>query len=106
MSGTIFEKAENKLQDNKQKEFNVECFSKTINSKFLRDEDINIAALSENEVVRHYTNLSQKNFSLDGGFYPLGSCTMKYNPKVNEWAAALDGFANIHPAQSDETIHV
>lgn len=104
MSGTIFEKAENKLQDNKQKEFNAECFSKTINSKFLRDEDINIAALSENEVVRHYTNLSQKNFSLDGGFYPLGSCTMKYNPKVNEWAAALDGFANIHPAQSDETI--
>lgn len=51
------------------------------------------------QLVRHYTHLSHVNFSIDGNFYPLGSCTMKYNPKVNEWAAALDGFANLHPMQ-------
>src|ERR1041385_8474367 len=49
------------------------------------------------ELVRHYTHLSHRTFSIDANFYPLGSCTMKYNPKVNEWAAALSGFANLHP---------
>ena len=49
--------------------------------------------LTEPEVVRHYVNLSQLNYAVDTGFYPLGSCTMKYNPKVNEWAARLPGFA-------------
>jgi glycine dehydrogenase subunit 2 len=53
------------------------------------------------EVVRHYTHLTQRNFSIDANFYPLGSCTMKYNPKVNEWAAALGGFANLHPMQPE-----
>jgi glycine dehydrogenase subunit 2 len=53
------------------------------------------------EVVRHYTHLTQRNFSVDANFYPLGSCTMKYNPKVNEWAAALAGFANLHPMQDE-----
>ena len=55
------------------------------------------------DVVRHYVNLSQLNCSVDTGFYPLGSCTMKYNPKVNEWAARLPGFANLHPLAPDET---
>jgi glycine dehydrogenase subunit 2 len=54
------------------------------------------------DVVRHYTHLSHRNFSVDDNFYPLGSCTMKYNPKVNEWAAALGGFANLHPMQDEE----
>ena len=53
--------------------------------------------LNEPEVVRHYVNLSQLNYAVDTGFYPLGSCTMKYNPKVNEWAARLPGFARLHP---------
>jgi len=53
--------------------------------------------VSEPEAVRHFVRLSQWNFSIDTNFYPLGSCTMKYNPKVNEWAARLDGFASIHP---------
>jgi len=53
--------------------------------------------LSEPEVVRHYVNLSHLNYSVDTGFYPLGSCTMKFNPKLNEWAARLPGFANLHP---------
>lgn len=60
--------------------------------------------LSEPEVVRHFTRLSQMNFSVDTGFYPLGSCTMKYNPKVNEALAGLDEAANIHPHQSEETV--
>ncbi len=54
--------------------------------------------VSEPEVVRHFVRLSQHNFSVDTQFYPLGSCTMKHNPKVNEWAARLPGFAGLHPA--------
>ncbi len=57
--------------------------------------------LSEPEVVRHYVNLSTLNYSVDTGFYPLGSCTMKYNPKLNEWAARLPGFAGLHPLAPD-----
>jgi glycine cleavage system P protein (glycine dehydrogenase) subunit 2 len=57
--------------------------------------------LAEPEVVRHYVNLSQLNYAVDTGFYPLGSCTMKYNPKLNEWAARLPGFAGLHPLAPD-----
>lgn len=60
--------------------------------------------LSEPEVVRHFTRLSQMNFSVDTGFYPLGSCTMKYNPKISESLAAVDGLANIHPHQDEDTV--
>jgi len=56
------------------------------------------------QVVRHYTHLSQRNFGIDGEFYPLGSCTMKYNPRINEWAAAQPGFALAHPLQDDMDI--
>jgi len=58
--------------------------------------------LNEPEVVRHYVNLSQLNHAVDTGFYPLGSCTMKFNPKLNEWAARLPGFAALHPESPDE----
>ena len=58
--------------------------------------------LNEPEVVRHYVNLSQLNYAVDTGFYPLGSCTMKFNPKLNEWAARLPGFADLHPLAPDE----
>jgi len=58
--------------------------------------------LNEPEVVRHFVNLSQLNYAIDTGFYPLGSCTMKFNPKLNEWAARLPGFANLHPLAPDE----
>src|SRR5262245_8630181 len=57
--------------------------------------------VSEPEAVRHYVQLSQQNFAIDTGMYPLGSCTMKYNPKVNEWAARLPGFAWLHPYTPD-----
>lgn len=73
-----------------------------IDSKFLRKTPLNLPQLSELETLRHYKELSDKNFCIEKGFYPLGSCTMKYNPKVNEMLAGLDGFANLHPLQSDE----
>ena len=57
--------------------------------------------MNEPDVVRHYVNLSQLNYAVDTGFYPLGSCTMKFNPKLNEWAARLPGFANLHPLTPD-----
>ena len=60
--------------------------------------------VSELDVVRHYTNLSQMNFGVDSGFYPLGSCTMKYNPKINEEIAAMSAFSGIHPLQPTETV--
>ncbi len=60
--------------------------------------------VSEIDVVRHYTNLSQMNFGVDTGFYPLGSCTMKYNPKINEEIAAIPGFNGLHPLQPAETV--
>jgi glycine dehydrogenase subunit 2 len=58
--------------------------------------------VGELDVVRHYTRLNQRTFSVDTNFYPLGSCTMKYNPKLNERAAAMPGFADVHPHQADE----
>ena len=58
--------------------------------------------MNEPDVVRHYVNLSQLNYAVDTGFYPLGSCTMKFNPKLNEWAARLPGFADLHPMAPDE----
>src|SRR5579862_9246488 len=68
-----------------------------IPTNLLRAEPAPLPEVSEIEVVRHYTHLSQRNFGVDSGFYPLGSCTMKYNPKVNEETAALPGFARLHP---------
>src|SRR5436853_2944219 len=59
--------------------------------------------LNEPEVVRHYVNLSQLNHAIDTGFYPLGSCTMKFNPKIDEWAARIPGFAQLHPLAPEET---
>src|SRR6185503_5501391 len=60
--------------------------------------------VSEVEVTRHFTRLSRWNYAIDIGLYPLGSCTMKYNPKVNERVARMPGFAGLHPAQSESTI--
>lgn len=68
-----------------------------INSNLLRKSKLVLPEVSEIDVVRHYTNLSQMNFGVDTGFYPLGSCTMKYNPKINEEIASLHAFQAIHP---------
>lgn len=66
--------------------------------------DLPLPELSELDVIRHYTRLSQLNYSIDTGYYPLGSCTMKYNPKINEETARLAGFALTHPLQPIETV--
>ncbi len=69
----------------------------------LRKDDIGLPQIGELEVMRHYKELSDKNFCIEKGFYPLGSCTMKYNPKVNEFLASLENFANLHPMADDES---
>ena len=66
--------------------------------------NLGLPEVSQIDVVRHYLNLSQLNYSIDGGFYPLGSCTMKYNPKINEDVARLTGFAFTHPLQDPLTV--
>lgn len=75
-----------------------------IPSAFLRREAARLPELAEPEVVRHFTRLSVLNHHIDRGPYPLGSCTMKYNPKINEETAALPGFAQAHPLQPEETV--
>lgn len=76
---------------------------KEIPADLLRKEAPELPEVSELDVVRHYTNLSSKNFGVDTGFYPLGSCTMKYNPKINEEIAAMPEFAGLHPLQPVES---
>jgi glycine dehydrogenase subunit 2 len=66
--------------------------------------DLRLPEIGELDVVRHFTHLAQRNFSIDSVFYPLGSCTMKYNPRVNEDVARLPGVAHIHPLQPDATV--
>lgn len=78
--------------------------SALIPQEYLRTEAPELPEVSEVDVVRHFTRLSQQNFGVDTGFYPLGSCTMKYNPKVNEEMARLSGFSRIHPYQPEETV--
>ncbi len=70
----------------------------------LRAAEIGLPGVTEPEVVRHFVRLSQKNFSIDAGIYPLGSCTMKHNPRLNEKMARLEGFADIHPLQPTSTV--
>ena len=81
-----------------------EKLSEHIPPEFLREDEPDLPEVSEIEIVRHYTNLSRNNFGVDLGFYPLGSCTMKYNPKVNEEVVKLPGFSSIHPYQSEDTV--
>src|SRR4030095_2697299 len=69
-----------------------------------RSRPIGLAGLSEPEAVRHYTRLSRQNYAIDLGLFPLGSCTMKHNPRLNEKVARLPGFADIHPLQPQETV--
>ncbi|HKJ35540.1 MAG TPA: aminomethyl-transferring glycine dehydrogenase subunit GcvPB, partial [Solirubrobacterales bacterium] len=76
--------------------------SELIPAQLLRERPAELPEVSEPEIVRHYNRLSRRNFDLDTGFYPLGSCTMKHNPRINERIAALPGHARLHPAQRPE----
>ncbi|MFK9093266.1 aminomethyl-transferring glycine dehydrogenase subunit GcvPB [Bacillus salipaludis] len=71
---------------------------------FLRTEEPELPEVSELDIMRHYTALSKRNHGLDSGFYPLGSCTMKYNPKINENVARFNGFAHVHPLQDESSV--
>ncbi|WP_203232056.1 aminomethyl-transferring glycine dehydrogenase subunit GcvPB [Paenibacillus pinistramenti] len=82
----------------------VQPLDELIPAKFLRQEEAALPEVYEVDVVRHYTELSRRNFGVDNGFYPLGSCTMKYNPKINEDVARYAGFAKIHPYQPEESV--
>lgn len=75
-----------------------------IPAKFQRQQPAELPEVYEVDVIRHYTALSRRNFGIDNGFYPLGSCTMKYNPKINEDVARFAGFAKIHPYQPEASI--
>ena len=80
------------------------CMEDILPKHLLSEEEVVMPEVSEIDVIRHYTNLSKLNYGLDGGFYPLGSCTMKYNPKINENMAGLAGFKNLHPYQPIDTV--
>ncbi len=75
-----------------------------LDDKFIRKDKAEFPEVAELDLVRHYTELSNKNFGVDSGFYPLGSCTMKYNPKINERVARIPGFAESHPLQEEEQV--
>lgn len=70
----------------------------------MRKTELNLPELSETDVSRHYSALERRAFGVNDGFYPLGSCTMKYNPKINEAVAAMPAFTDVHPLQSDDTV--
>ncbi|MCA1031693.1 aminomethyl-transferring glycine dehydrogenase subunit GcvPB [Bacillus timonensis] len=75
-----------------------------IPTDYIRTEEAELPEVSELDIMRHYTALSNRNHGVDSGFYPLGSCTMKYNPKINENVARYAGFAHIHPLQDEQTV--
>ena len=85
-------------------EIEKQDLSNLLDDKFIRKEKAELPEISELDLIRHYTELSNKNWGIDTGFYPLGSCTMKYNPKINEQVARLTGFATSHPLQNEKAI--
>lgn len=105
MSKTIFEKSTSGRRGVTlpRRELHTEV-KELIASEHLRAEAPRLPELSEMDVMRHYIELSHKNHFIEKGLYPLGSCTMKYNPKLNEDAATLPGFADIHPYQPEESV--
>lgn len=75
-----------------------------IPADYIREEEPELPEVSELDIMRHYTALSKRNHGVDSGFYPLGSCTMKYNPKINENVARFNGFAHLHPLQEESSV--
>lgn len=100
----LFEKSSPGRMGYSLPELDVPSVKPDSKSMALREAAPLLPELSELDVIRHYTRLSQWNYSIDTGFYPLGSCTMKYNPKVNEEVAKMAGFAKAHPLQPAETV--
>ena len=102
MSRTIFEKSKSgrrayRLPEN-------DCPPEQLDLPIQRRSPLGLPEVGEQEIVRHYLELASKNYHIDKGMYPLGSCTMKYNPLINEELAALEGFAGLHPGQDGEDV--
>ena len=87
-----------------QSDIKSDSVESILDDKFIRKDKAEFPEVAELDLVRHYTELSNKNFGVDSGFYPLGSCTMKYNPKINEKVARIPGFAESHPLQEEEQV--
>ena len=102
----IFEISKEGRRGSSLPEMNIEKkeLNELVPEKFIRTSELNLPEVAEGDVVRHYTRLSAMNYGVDSGFYPLGSCTMKYNPKINEEVAANPKLANVHPYQAEETV--
>ncbi|MEW5691741.1 MAG: aminomethyl-transferring glycine dehydrogenase subunit GcvPB [Candidatus Hydrogenedentota bacterium] len=94
---TIFE-----LVQDKREPIDLTNIKDYFGKEFIRTDDINIPDITEREFVKHYTNLSQLNYCVDTNFYPLGSCTMKYNPKISEKIAKKEKLTSLHPSASDD----
>ena len=90
-------------KESSDNDYNTNVHDLIDNNNLIR-ENLPIPDLSELTVVRHYTNLSRINYGIDSGFYPLGSCTMKYNPKINEDISSLEGFRDLHPYSDIKSI--
>ena len=101
---SIFEKSTEGLSAIRLSELDVDKQNTNPIEKHLRKERIGLPEVSELDVLRHFTNLSKLNFSIDNNFYPLGSCTMKYNPRINEKVASFPNLTDIHPYQKDEQV--
>ncbi len=106
MTKLIFEKSKKgricaNLPQDKDEKVNL---SSLIPKDYLRESDPNLPEVSELELIRHFTELGKRNFSIDSGFYPLGSCTMKYNPKINEQVARIEKLTNLHPYQDEDQV--
>ena len=99
----IFNKGYNAVKNNFTPKMDIKSvdFNSILPKSLQRNEDINLPDVPEFEIVRHYVNLAHKNYGVDSGIYPLGSCTMKYNPRINEVTARLPGFLKIHPLQEE-----
>ncbi|MGB0417714.1 MAG: aminomethyl-transferring glycine dehydrogenase subunit GcvPB, partial [Acholeplasmataceae bacterium] len=96
----IFEKSTHERQAS---HFTFENFETVaLPDTLLRHDDTLLPEVSELELMRHFINMSTKNMGIETGFYPLGSCTMKYNPKINDELATLKGFTDTHPLSNDE----
>lgn len=99
----IFDESKSGRKGYSLPELDVPAQDGLIPEKYLRKEAPNLPEVDEGTVIRHFVNLSTQNHHVDKGFYPLGSCTMKYNPKINEKTARMEGFAGLHPFQPSAT---
>lgn len=104
MEKIIFEKSRSGRKGYSLPILDIDCESalNDIPNEFLREKDAELPEIAEIDVSRHYVRLSHLNYNIEKGFYPLGSCTMKYNPKINETVASMNGYADLHPNASDE----